>query len=182
MSRSARSRTTARLGLTLLLATAGLLVAAATAGAAYLKIDGIKGESSSAGHEGWIEIESFNFAIEPGSGGDTASRGEAATLRDLVVTKDYDMASPKLFLAGARGDIFREAVLEVCRPSRDTEASQETCFMTVRFNDVQVSHMLTGGQWDSTPSDSVALRYTGLEWTHVDPSGKLTSVAIAPNS
>jgi len=65
------------------------LSAGSLAAAAYLKIEGVKGESRDKGHKGWIEIQSVHGL--PASLDD----GKAASGK-LVITKEIDKATPAL--------------------------------------------------------------------------------------
>ena len=67
---------------------------------AYLRIDGIKGESSDQDHAGWIEVNSVQMGVlQPRSatastaGGHTAERCEH---RSITLTKLTDLSSPIL--------------------------------------------------------------------------------------
>ena len=63
---------------------------------AYIKFDGIDGESQNTGHEGWSEIVSFEQWIhrpESGATGTARRRGDVI-LEDIVLVKQLDKASP----------------------------------------------------------------------------------------
>ncbi len=86
---------------------------------AFLKIEGIQGESTDANHKDWIEIISYGIGvIQPTSASASTAGGasaERATFRDLTVKKSLDKASPKLALYCADGTHIKEVVLELCR-------------------------------------------------------------------
>ena len=68
---------------------------------AFLKIEGIEGESRAAGHEDEIEVLAWSWGIAnpPSHGGQDPDGHEHRVVRDLVIRKAYDKASPKLFRA-----------------------------------------------------------------------------------
>ena len=82
----------------------------------FLKIDGIKGESSDAQHREEIEPASFSWGVS--QQGSTSVGGGAgagkASFQDLHVVMNVSRASPQLFLACAEGRHIKTAVL-TCR-------------------------------------------------------------------
>ena len=86
--------------LSLLMVAAMPSVLASTA--AYVKYDGIDGESSDMDHEGWIDLVAVSQPLhKPGTGSGTARRRGDVILEDITVTKTS----------------------EVCRCSRDAASS-----------------------------------------------------------
>jgi type VI secretion system secreted protein Hcp len=84
----------------------------------FIKIDGIPGESKDHGHNGWIEVLSFDHeVIQPvskaasTSGGGTAER---ANYSGFTVVKNVDLASPKLFEASFTGKHIKEITIDFC--------------------------------------------------------------------
>jgi len=73
---------------------------------AFLKLDGINGESADAKHKGEIDLVSFSWgATNPVSIGSATGGAGAGKLKfdDLRVVKKVDLSSPKLFQACATG-------------------------------------------------------------------------------
>ena len=81
----------------------------------YLSIPGIQGDATGKGHEGWIDVHSFAWAVSPGTeireGGSGRSRSIPAT-SPLRVRAVLDSSGPVLFDAVTRGRSFPSAVLE----------------------------------------------------------------------
>src|SRR5579871_6403743 len=78
----------------------------------FLKIEGVKGESRDDKHKDWMEVHSVGFGtlheeaeIERG--------GRAARHETLVITKEWDAASPKLQQACASGKHFPTIELDI---------------------------------------------------------------------
>ena len=89
----------------------------------YLLIDGIKGESTDAQHNGWIECGPINWALtQPKSatsstaGGHTAERVE---FTDVSITKVGDLASPILAQFCAMGKTIPKATIDFMRADGD---------------------------------------------------------------
>jgi len=79
---------------------------------AFLKIDSIPGESTSPGHQGWIDVESFSWGASPAQ----ATREPAASrcsLHSLTITKRLDKASPMLAQSALSGNLLPSVTVEV---------------------------------------------------------------------
>jgi len=90
---------------------------------AFLKIDGIPGESTDDKHKDWIEVLSFDFGMEqPSSATDSSAGGgttERVNVEDLSVMKHLDKASPKLYEFCCNGKHIKDVTLAVCRAGGD---------------------------------------------------------------
>jgi len=102
----------------------------------FLKIDGIDGESTDAGHEGEIEIESLQWGLtnKDKKGGGAGK----VTIQDLSFVMIFDKASPKLMQAVADGKQFPEAVLTL----KNSKHAEE--YLTIIMTDVRISSYQTG--------------------------------------
>lgn len=82
---------------------------------AFLKLDGVPGESTDSKHKGEIEILSFSWgchsssSIGQGGGGGVGK----AVFSDFTFQKKVDISSPKLSLISARGDHIKTAKLSI---------------------------------------------------------------------
>jgi type VI secretion system secreted protein Hcp len=92
---------------------------------AFLKIEGIPGESTDSKHTDWIEILSFNHGVmQPASTTASSSGGagaERATFSTVDITKLVDKSSPKLYEASFTGKHISKITLEFCRAGGDKE-------------------------------------------------------------
>ena len=86
---------------------------------AFIKIEGIPGESTDDKHKDWIEVLSYSTGVSQPSAGSASSGGgassERADFQDFSIVKTLDKASPKLALACARGEHIPTVTLELCR-------------------------------------------------------------------
>ena len=82
---------------------------------AFLKIEGIDGESADKTHPGEIEVMSFSWGVSNTGGGSTGGGGGAgkAVLQDFHFSMATSKASPNLMLACATGRHIRAATLTV---------------------------------------------------------------------
>ena len=133
---------------------------------AFLKIDGIPGESSDDKHKDWIEIVSFSHSMEqPASatasnaGGATAERVNHGTFN---ITHLLDKASPKLYDAVCTGKHIKEVTLELCRAGGD-----KMKYMEVKLEQVLISRVAPyGAAGDGFPSETLSLSYGKIKWTY----------------
>jgi type VI secretion system secreted protein Hcp len=110
---------------------------------AFLKLDGVPGESADAKHKGEIELESFSFGVK--QTGTTSSGGGGgagkADFSSFSFDKLYDASSPKLFLGTASGEHFKSAVITFRK-----RGGEQQEFLTYKFEDVQLEHYGQGGK------------------------------------
>jgi type VI secretion system secreted protein Hcp len=80
---------------------------------AFLKLDGIKGESQDDKHKGEIDITSWSWNLTNTGTGHYGGGGGAGKVKvgDLVITKRIDSASPILFLNCATGTHIKTGTL-----------------------------------------------------------------------
>ena len=127
----------------------------------FLKIDGIPGESADDKHKNEIDIESWSWG-ETNSGSHAYGGGGGAgkvSVKDINFTMRVNKASPKLFLACARGDHIKEALL-TCRKAG--KGQQE--YLKIKFSDLLVSNYQTGGSTgDVVPVDQISLNFAKIE-------------------
>ena len=128
----------------------------------FLKVDGIKGESSDAQHREEIEVASFSWgASQQGttSAGGGAGAGKAS-FQDLHVFMSVSRAGPQLFLACAQGRHIKTAVL-TCRRAGGREQHD---FLRYTLSDVLVSSYQTNGQAEhGVPVDQVSFKYAQVK-------------------
>jgi type VI secretion system secreted protein Hcp len=131
---------------------------------AFLKLDGIKGESQVKGFEDQIQIESFHWGVaqtvvQIGSGGAGTGR---PTKKDFLFTSASSQASPLLFLNCATGKHIKDGVLTL----RSAGGSQ-TNFSTIKLTDLLISAYDQAGDEDgSVPMDEVSINYTKIEFAY----------------
>ena len=122
----------------------------------FLKIDGIQGESQDDKHKNEIEVHSFSWGsanqgtFSMGGGGGAGK----TTLKDLVVLKHVDKASPKVLEACTTGKHIPSMIL-ACRKAGGTQ--QE-------YLKITLSGMVTGRRQHEpvrTQSGAVATAATG---------------------
>ena len=135
---------------------------------AFLKIDGIPGESSDDKHKDWIEILSYSMGItQPTSGSASTAGGatsERAHFQDFSIVKALDKASPKIALACASGAHLKEVTVELCRAGGD-----KVKYMEYKMSNCIISSFRPGGSahgGETLPLEEVGFNYGKIEWTY----------------
>jgi type VI secretion system secreted protein Hcp len=135
---------------------------------AFLKIDGIDGESQDDKHKDWVEVLSFSCGASQPSAGSRSSGGAASAervnLQDFSVVKTLDKASPKLALHCCNGKHIKEVKVELCRATGDKQK-----YMEYKMSDVIVSSVRPGGSahgGESLPLEEVSFNFGKIEWIY----------------
>jgi type VI secretion system secreted protein Hcp len=128
----------------------------------FLQITGVEGESTDAKHKGWIDVDSWSWGETrpaPPAGGGGGGAGKVQ-IQDLHFVSRVSKASPKLFLACANGQHFKEAKLVGRKAGKEQQE-----FLTWTFSDILVTGYQTGGAegGEIVPSDQVSLNFAKLK-------------------
>jgi len=139
---------------------------------AFLKIDGVKGESTDDKHKDEIDVISWSFGETNSGTAHTGGGGGAgkAKMKDFTFTMRTNKASPTLFLTGASGYHFKEARLEVCRSGGDKQR-----FLEIKLSDVIVSSFVSMGSsvgTDAYPMEEIMLNFGKIEITYTQMDAK----------
>lgn len=135
---------------------------------AFLKVDGVDGESTDDKHKSWIEILSFSAgATQPASATRSSSGGASAErvdLHDFSIVKALDKASPKLFEACCTGKHFKEIKIELCRAGGD-----KVKYMEYKLEEAIVHSIRPGGSShgaETLPLEEVSFDYGKIQMTY----------------
>ncbi len=120
---------------------------------AYMKVDGVEGESTDQKHAGWIEVLDYDFSIaqkvsRPASTAGGAS-AERADFSEFIITKMLDKSSPLLAQACAEGRHINSIVIELWRAGK-------VKYMAYQLSDCLISSVSTYGD-GGFPEEKVAL-------------------------
>jgi len=135
---------------------------------AFLKIEGIEGESTDEAHSGWIEIKSFTQKIEQPASATASSVGgataERANLSPFEIVHLLDKASPKLYEYAVTGKHIPTITLELCRAGGD-----KVKYFEVVLDQAVVSLVEPKGASDNDegfPLERVQFSYGKIKWTY----------------
>jgi type VI secretion system secreted protein Hcp len=132
---------------------------------AFLKIEGIDGESTDRDHKGEIEILSWSWGETNTGTSGTGGGGGAGkvSMQDFHFTMQVSKASPELMKACATGKHFKEATLTARKAG---QRQQE--FLKIKLTDVLVSSYQTDGNTKDKefplPTDQISLNFVKIDF------------------
>jgi type VI secretion system secreted protein Hcp len=137
----------------------------------FLKLDGIKGESTDDKHKGEIDIESFSWGVT--NAGATGGGGAGkATFKEFTVTKRIDRSSPKLMLACATGEKIPQLQFAVSRePTPGTPEGGD--FYIITLSDILISSYSSAGVQGGAdlPMESISFNFTKITYEYRPADG-----------
>ena len=135
---------------------------------AYLKLDGIDGESTEQTHTGWIEVLSWSWGVsQPGQkmtvGTGVVTAGKPS-IQVFTIGKRIDMASPKLLLDCVTGKHITSASLDVVRRvGGDVAGGGSTeSFMHIKLSNLLVSSFHPSELLVASSQSPVGLQADGI--------------------
>lgn len=137
---------------------------------AFIKIDGIDGESTDDKHSDWIEMIGFGIGVKQMVSSTASSSGGASAERadfdPFSFTKQIDKASPKLLLACADGTHIGTITIELCRAG-----TEKVKFMEYKLTNCLISDVSTNGGGEF-PTENVSINYGKIEWSYTQQKRK----------
>ena len=137
----------------------------------FLKLDQIDGESQDEKHKGEITVMSFSWGASQttsvsGSGGSGAGK---ASLADLSIMKNYDVASTPLYKSLVQGTHIATGVLTAVKSGGSGDP-----FMTISLAELFVTSIQISGS-SEVPMESVSFSYNQIktQYAQQDETGKL---------
>jgi type VI secretion system secreted protein Hcp len=131
---------------------------------AFLKIEGIEGDSQDDKHKGEIEVLSFNWNVSH------PARGGRAKLTDFHVIKNLDRSSPLLFEACCSGDHISDALFVARKAGGDKFE-----FLKIKMSDVIITSVApAGSSGGDFPLEQVTFNFSKIEQEYFSqgPTGK----------
>lgn len=146
--------------------------------AAYIKFDGVDGESRDKGHEKWIDLESVSHGVHrPGTGQTgTARRRGSVMLDDIHCTKLMDSASTDIKKMVLKGKSIPKVEIHLTTSSVDS--GRET-FHKIILEDVYVCDQTVSASSQGVPMESFSLNFAKIKEEYVKMSDKGTKEATA---
>jgi type VI secretion system secreted protein Hcp len=138
---------------------------------AYLKIEGIAGESEDDRHRNWLEVSNVIYAVhQPGAGvvstagGLTTGRAE---LHPITFKKLADIASPVLLQTCAAGKTISKAVFEFMRADGDGKAIP---YFKIELENLMIANITPDSGDGGVISERVHLAYAKIKWSYTRQS------------
>lgn len=134
---------------------------------AFLKIDGIPGESQDAKHPDWIEVLSFSHGLSQPTSATASSSGGGGVARchhlDFSIVKELDNSSPILALKCSAGTHINEVILALCRAGGAKEEYMRYTMSRVIIS--SVTSRAASGE-DGVPTEEITFNYGKIEWDY----------------
>ena len=129
---------------------------------AFLKIDGVLGESTDAKHKDEIAVINWSFgetqSVTAALAGGGARSGRV-TMQDFKFTMRTNKASPKLFQTCASGEHLQSALLTVRKADKN-----QSEFLQIWLSDVLVSSFVSLGSSGGTdPMEEIMLNFAKIK-------------------
>jgi len=139
---------------------------------AFLKLDGIDGESSDDKHRNEIEVLSYSWGVTQQGTSSAGGGGGAgkASFQDLHFVSRVSKASPKLFLSCATGEHIKEGVITL----RKAGGGQQD-YLKITLSDILVSAFNDGGTSDAhdhVPLEQISLNYSKIKFDYTPIGAK----------
>ena len=150
-------------------------------GAAFMKFEGIKGESIDQVHKEEIDVLSWSWGASNSTGyqvGTGRTEGKVS-FQDFTFTHEYDKTSPALALRCFSGKHIPEAIFSLTRIVNDDPVD----ILVITFSNVLVSSIAHGGSStsDQLPVENVSIVYEKfqLEYSLYNKDGSKSGTSRA---
>jgi type VI secretion system secreted protein Hcp len=137
---------------------------------AFLKIDGIPGESSDEAHKGWIEVLGYSLSITQPTDVATGAATGRCQFSALSIQKVVDKASTLLARAICGNQIIKEVKLELCRATAKKDKYLEYTLSNGRVNGIHAGKnpQVNGG----LPIEAISFGFSRIAWTYFQTDQK----------
>jgi type VI secretion system secreted protein Hcp len=150
------------------------------AGNMFLKLDGVRGESKAANHQGEMEISSFSFgAGNPATSGSGGGGGAGRTsFSSFTITKPVDKSSPLLQLGDLSGKQYKEADVFF---ARKTDKGQQD-YLEIKLEQVLIASYKISKGSGGAPTETIVLDGIKGEATFISGSSGKAVVSLKPEN
>jgi type VI secretion system secreted protein Hcp len=126
----------------------------------YVQYGKIAGDVTAAGHEKWIEVNSFQWGVGRGisspTGGSSDRESSAPSVSEIVVTKPTDIASVNLLGESLEGE-GEDVTIDFCK----TDKGALNVYLSYTLNNTMISgYSLSSG--GDRPQESLSLNFTKI--------------------
>jgi type VI secretion system secreted protein Hcp len=141
----------------------------------FVKYEGIVGESSDSGHDGWMDVESISWGVGRQINSNSSTQGDRessnAVISDLQITRNMDSATPKLFLESCCGT-GKEVKIHLTKTG---QGSGSDVFMEYTLKNALISNYTISAhsQENSRPYETLTISFVDIEvkYTPYDENG-----------
>lgn len=132
----------------------------------YMQIDGIKGDVTISGYQGWIEIEGFdlgvgrNIKVRPGQ--IQNREGEVPNFQDVTIIKQIDKSTPHLFIQSCTGKAIPNIHIHACSTGETPKP-----YLKLTLNKSLISKYKRHAIKGVKPVEIIKLNFTKIEDTYI---------------
>ena len=141
-------------------------------GAAFVKFEGVDGESSDDPHKRWSDILSLSQTSFQEFKDETTRLSEPSLVEGLIsITKPIDKASPKLAESLSNGKVFPWAEIQICENSSD-----RICYYKYQLVNVMIStYAISGTSSEEIPMEEITLNFEKIKisYSEIKPDGTI---------
>ena len=140
--------------------------------AIYMKYASIDGAATTKGFDKWIVVDSFQYGVNRNINTPTRSslnrEASEVSISEIVITKQVDKASPKLWQEAVSGHIDSKVELKFT-----TQVKNEV----VTYSDFVLEHCgissySTSAGADDRPTESLSINFTKIVWSYTPTDDK----------
>ena len=127
----------------------------------FMQYDGFKGDVTAAGHEGWIELNSFQWGVGRGisspTGGSSGREASPPSVSEIVVTKPTDIATVDLLRESLEGE-GQDVTIDFCK----SDKGALNVYLSYTLNNTMISgYSLSSG--GDLPEESISFNFTKIQ-------------------
>jgi type VI secretion system Hcp family effector len=133
----------------------------------FMKIDGIKGESSDKKNKDQFEILSFSHGVSQPTSATRSSAGggtvERCMHQDFSVSKYMDAGTADLNFFCCQGKTIKKVEIFCYRAD---ESGDDVLYMTYTLDNCIVSNISVGGGGGDIPVENISFNYSEIGWDY----------------
>ncbi len=134
--------------------------------ALFMKINGVKGNVTSQGYEGWIQLSSMDNGIKRNMAtkvGKTADRESTTpSFQEIEITKDIDSSTPTLYQYACEGHSMTNVEIHACSTGQTLSP-----YAKIQLSNVVVSSYHETILGDEQPFEEITLNFTKIQKTYI---------------
>lgn len=148
---------------------------------AFLKLGTIQGGSLDTTHKGWIALTSLAFGIQNTREDEGGTRAEYSlgAFTEFTFSKGVDEASPKMMVACAKGEEFKEATIELILADNNKKKK----YLEYKLSNVRITSVKPKHNTGERVSEEFTVSFKKIEQTYFAANGQISGMwAVTENT
>jgi len=135
----------------------------------FMNYEGIDGESSDQNHKGWVDLEDVLWGVSRKITSSTSTQGDRessnAIIRDLIITRRMDRATPKFFIESCCGT-GRNVLIHLTKTGAGTGAD---IYMEYTLKNALISNykVIAASQDIDRPTEELTISFIELKAKYI---------------